>query len=232
VLFFPASHRTLKSLKGRTMSKLSVIVADDHHCVCEGLCSIISENKQIEVVGRAYSCASTLTLCQTHLPDILLLDVKMPGSEASEIVTQVRQLSPQTKIICLTGDDDPFAIQSLIGMGVDGYLFKHETCDTLTSAILSVGHGKPWFSQDVWSIWKRLQAASSPARKPAPTDPSFNERELKILRGLAEGKTNLQIGQVIGLSERSTGRELNKLKSKLAVKSKAELMAKAKQLGH
>lgn len=206
------------------MSKLSVLVADEHQMVCEGLCLIISENKQIEVVGQAYNGASTLTLCQTLKPDILLLDVKMPGSKACLIVTEVRHLSEQTKIICLTGDDDPATIQKLIGMGVDGYLFKHETGTYLIEAIFRVGEGQAQFSKEVWTIWK--QALSK------PTDSSFNERSVHILRMVLENKTNTDIAQELSLSERTIGRSLKKLKSKLAVESRAELIAKAKWLIH
>lgn len=145
----------------------------------------------------------------------------------------MRHLSPQTKIICLTGDDDPAAIQTLIGMCVDGYIFKHETCDNLIEAIHRVGNGQPQFSKDAWGIWKQLQALSKPTKKPAgkPTDPSFSEREVKILCCLAEGKTNLQIGHAIGLSERSVRRNLQKLYGKLGVESRAEAVAKAARLG-
>lgn len=211
------------------MKKIRLAVVDDHALFRAGLINLLQESPDIEVVGEAGEGRSALQMIEGALPEVVLLDVNMPGMDGVETVRALRAL-PQTrncKILMLTiskNDEDLFgAIQA----GADGYLLKNIEPEELIHAIRKIHQGLSVLSPDVTrQVLGALQAGPNQLNEPLLSD-----REMEVLRCLAQGNTTLQTSSILVISENTVKTHVRHILEKLGAANRAEAVSKALHLG-
>lgn len=208
------------------MAQIRVILADDHPVVRTGIRNLLSRSTDIEIVGEASSGDEALRLVEELSPDILLLDMEMPGIKGVEVAQRLHNLNSPVKILALSAYDDKQYIQELLESGAAGYLTKEEAPDTIVDAIRGVSQGEQgWVSRRVaaqMSVWMREEDQDSSR---------LTNREMEVLRLVVEGKTNQGIGLALGISEKTVEKYLEAVFSKLGVTSRVEAAVMAVREG-
>jgi DNA-binding NarL/FixJ family response regulator len=199
------------------MSPIRVVLADDHPVVRTGIRNLLNRSEEIEVVGEATSGTEALKMVEDLKPDVLLLDMEMPGMKGVEVAQHLHQIGTDTKILALSAYDDKQYILELLESGASGYLTKEEAPETILDAIQGVAQGEQgWVSRRVaaqMSVWMREEEPESNRLTP---------RELEVLRLVVEGKTNQGIGLNLGISEKTVEKYLEAVFAKLGVTSRVE----------
>ena len=176
---------------------IRILLADDHPLIRAGFRTTLGEDEDLVVIGEAGDGEEALRLCQELSPDILLLDLGMPGPSPAATVSFVMERCPQVKIIMLTAYDDEVYIRNLVGLGVAGYILKDEAPETLARAIRAAMDGDAWFSRRVIDI------LAAPAEEPVDLERAHHltGREAEVLRLLVKGCSNSQIAEVLAITE-------------------------------
>jgi len=200
--------------------KIRVLLADDHPLVRAGLKSTLAAAKEIEMVAEATSGDEVQRLCRESQPDIVLLDLNMPGPPPHETVAYLSEQCPAVKVLILTAYDDDAYVRSLATQ-VAGYVLKDEATETVVQAIYTVAQGGSWFSRPVVEKMVRWQTE----------DPGLTEREWQILKLMAQGWENKRIAAEIELAEQSVRKYVSRIYTKLGVTSRAEAVVWAKERG-
>lgn len=203
--------------------RIRVLLADDHPLVRSGIRATLADEADIDVVGEAANGADVQVLCQELRPDLLLLDLSMPGPSPLETIACVHQLSPETRVLVLTAYDDDAWVRSVIGVGVDGYLLKEEATEALVRAVFSVVRGDTWFSRMV--MQKVVGTLSAP-------DAAFTPREVELLAGIGRGWDNRRLALEFDLAEQTVRNYISKIYEKLGVRSRAEAVVWARKHGY
>ncbi len=199
------------------MTPIRVLLADDHPVVRTGIRNLLSKSADIEVVGEASNGAEALQLVEELTPDVLLLDMEMPGLKGVEVAQRLHTNDTNVKILALSAYDDKQYILELLESGAAGYLTKEEAPETIIDAIRGVSQGEQgWVSRRVaaqMSVWMRDDENESNR---------LTHRELEVLRLVVEGKTNQGIGLNLGISEKTVEKYLEAVFAKLGVTSRVE----------
>lgn len=198
---------------------IRVMLADDHALVRSGLRSLLELESDIEVVAETANADDTVRRVRGHKPSVLLLDLFMPGRAPMEAIPDIREASPETKIVVLTMQDDPAYVKEAFKLGVAGYLIKDAADEDLTTAIRTVLGGATYLHP---SLGARLAAAESGNA----ADPSavLSPREIEVLQLIALGHTNKEIGEQLFLSVRTVESHRANIQEKLELSSRAELV--------
>lgn len=199
------------------MNPVRVLVVEDHPVVRSGILHAISQVDGIEVVGQAQNGLEVAHLVEEYSPDVLLLDMELPGMSGLDVASQTHAQHPEVKILALSGHDDRNYVQGILDEGACGYLTKDGSGDLLVHAILGVSQGeKGWFSERIHSLmvnWAELKANLFGRLSP---------RERDVLLLLTEGKSNQQIAGDLGISAKTVEKYLYSLYEKLGVNSRVE----------
>lgn len=195
---------------------IRVLLADDHPLVRAGLRATVVTAPDIALVGEATTGDEARRLCQDLAPDVILLDLHMPGPPPVATVAYLREHCPTTRVLILTAHDDDAYVQGLLAAGVAGYVLKDEVPETLLHAIRGVAQGGTWFSQAI-----ATKLARAVAHRTNGT-PDFSEREQELLRALEQGWDNAHIAASLYLSEQTVRNYLSRLYAKLGVRSRAD----------
>lgn len=214
------------------MLPIKVIIADDHALFRDGLRKILSLEKDILVVGEAGDGEDAVKIVERTKPDIVLLDLKMPKGDAVQNLLEIVAKSPSTRVIVLTAFSEEENVLNAAKSGARGFISKGVPSATVTQAIRSVHAGDFWVDKDVpaWNVFEEIVHSRPPTRAPLPqTDESIQsltKREMEILRLVAEGLTNEEIGKKIFISEKTVKTHLTNIFDKLKVNNrfKAALM--------
>jgi len=207
------------------MSKtIRVLLADDHPLVRTGIRATLMIEPDLLLVGEAINGHEAQRLCQELQPDILLLDLNMPGPPPGETITAVHEHSPQTYVIVLTAYDDDAYVRGMVAAGVAGYVLKDEASEVLVRAIRAVMQGDTWFSRPI--LEKLLHHVSASAEVS-----NLTARELEVLRLVATGKTNQEIAIALAISVKTVEKHLGEVFVKLGVASRVEAAVQAVRLG-
>jgi len=201
---------------------LRVLIADDHPVVRSGIRRELEKEKDIEVVGEAGSAEETLLLARSLKPDVVLLDVVMPGMRARELIKRIFADSPGVRIVILTAYGEEALVFGLLRAGVMGYVLKGEERGAIADAIRAASRGEMWLSPRV---------AKLVAGKAIGELPFLSEREERILELLAKGKSDVEIGRELGISDRAVRYHLGKIYDKIGVSTKWEAIAWAIRSG-
>lgn len=186
------------------MSKTRIIVADDHHILLDGLNALLQKQKDIEVIGlfnnglEVYKGISELK----PGPQVALLDINMPLMNGHELTLKIKKEYPEIAVIILSMHDDAGHIMELIEAGASGYLLKNVTDKELLEAIKAVAAGKLYFSTEV-SEKIALVAMQQQRKTDRGEEPKLTERELEILKLIAQEYSNAQIAGALFISERT-----------------------------
>ncbi|WP_432837916.1 response regulator [Dactylosporangium sp. CA-092794] len=201
--------------------KLSIVLVDDHALFREGLRQLLSYETGCTVVAEGATGAEAVQLVREHDPDVLLLDVEMPGQPALRTVEQVRQGTPRTRIVVLTMHDDPRLVQELLSRGASAFLTKTIGREQLLSAIRAVADA----TDTVLVSVQRSTFAQIGRDEPAPS--LLSPRELEVLQLLAQACSNAQIAERLFITEGTVKRHLTNIYGKLNAVSRVDAIRKA-----
>lgn len=202
------------------MSKIRILVVDDHHVVRQGLVALINSVEDMEVVGEAADGRKGVDLHQHHLPDVTIMDLRLPVLSGVEAIQEIRRRTPQARIIVLTTFDGDENIYRALQAGARGYLLKDMFGDELMEAIRIVHAGKTRIPPVV---------AQRLAERMGGSD--LTSRELDVLRLIVAGRSNKEIGNQLHISEATVKTHINNLLGKLGVSDRTQAATTAIQRG-
>lgn len=200
---------------------IRVLLADDHPLIREGIGNTLRKSEGLKLVGVTTNGHHLREIVAELRPDVLLLDLHMPGPPPLETIMALHKEFPETRILVLSAYDDLVPVRALLRAGVSGYVLKDEATGPLIQAIKTVVRGGIWFSQ---AIARRLA-------QPTNT-PEFTERELDVLNILAQGASNEQIATQLAVTERTVRFHLKNIYRKIDVSSRGEAIAWAVRNGY
>jgi DNA-binding NarL/FixJ family response regulator len=206
-------------------ARVRVLLADDHPLMRAGIAQTLSKEKDIDLVGEAADAQDARRQALALRPDVLLLDVSMPGPRAAETVVYLKKHCPETRVVALTAYDDDVYVTALVDAGVYGYVLKDEPPEAVLRAVRTVAEGESWFSS---SIMERLNRRKTSAARLSAT---LTPRETEVLRMVMEGHTDREMGDALGLAERTVRYHLTSIFNKLGVNSRPEAVAHAIERG-
>jgi two-component system response regulator NreC len=201
-------------------TSIRVLVCDDHALVRSGLRRLLESEPSFGVVGEAADAEQAVETVGELRPDVLLLDVVMPGRSGIEALPDLRSASPDTRVLVLSMQDDPSYVRQAFAAGADGYLVKEAADADLVQAIRDVASGHRYVHP---SLGARLAALDAAAHERAESDP-LSEREHEVLRLLALGHTNQEIAKLLYISVRTAESHRARIMQKLRLSSRAELV--------
>lgn len=201
-------------------SKIRILVADDHPVVRDGIVSIVEAEKDISVVAQAGDGVETVELVKKLLPDIVLLDLRMPRLDGLEVIAQIQSLHLPTKIIVLTTFDSEQDVHQALKAGARSYLLKDTPRPVLLDTIRQVHAGKTCIPPRIGQ--KLVENMSRPV---------LSARELDVLKLVAEGKSNSDIGDQLGITEGTVKTHVKSLLKKLQVPGRTAAVKEAVHLG-
>jgi NarL family two-component system response regulator YdfI len=194
------------------MRQLRLLVADDHGLMIEAIRLALKERPEFEIVGAAESGSQVLPLVEQTKPDLVLLDLRMPGMDGLVCIRLLRERAPDVKIAVLSGADSDSMVAESLQLGASAFISKRVDPDKLPQALLDAYEGT--IAQPVG------RAASS--ESPAVVERGLTERELGVLRALGKGQSNKQIAQSLWLAEQTVKFHLTNIYRKLEVSSRTE----------
>jgi two-component system response regulator NreC len=206
---------------------IRVLVVDDHAVVRSGLRRVLDAEPDIETVGEAPNAERAVFEAIEHQPDIVLMDVVMPGKSGIEATPMVLQAVPSTRVLMLSMQDDPRYVREAFEAGANGYVMKEAADAEVVAAVRSVAGGERYLHP---ALGARLLAADAEERKRAEDDP-LSEREREVLRLLALGHTNQEIAKQLYISVRTAETHRAHIMQKLHLASRADLVRYALEQG-
>jgi DNA-binding NarL/FixJ family response regulator len=209
------------------LSVCRIIITDDHQLILDGLRSIITGESDLHLLAEANNGQQALALCESLQPDMVMMDIDMPVMNGLEATIQIKKKFPSIRIMVLTMHDEAALIKRIMEVGADGYMLKNADQQELVSAIRKIAAGEKHFSEKVLQALKDGKTDSSQFSL-RPTDSvllsTLTEREVEILRLLAEGLSNKEIGDKIFISHRTVDTHRTNLMKKLDVHNVAGLI--------
>lgn len=204
------------------MSKTRILLVDDHAIVRLGLMTLINDQPEMEVVGEAGSAAEAVRAVERLRPDVVLMDIRMPGEGGIEATRQITARFPTTKVVMLTSFADDELVMRAIGAGAAGYVLKQVGNEELLRAIAAAARGESVLDPATTvRVLSRVREAERKAEEDAFRD--LSDREMEVLAGVARGKTNAEIGQLLNLSEKTVRNYLSTIFEKLHLTNRIEL---------
>ncbi len=200
-------------------SRVRLLVADDHAIVREGLCRLLSTQPEFDVCAEAADGREAVARCIEHAPDVVLMDIGMPGMDGIEATARIKEVCPGVRIMILTAYEDKNLVRLALKAGADGYLLKHADRGRLANAILTLMESGKWFEPD-------LQIG--PEDEVDSDEPSFDaltRREKEILSMVAAGQKNREISEKLCISVKTVEKHRANLMKKLGLHSVAELVS-------
>lgn len=206
---------------------VKVIIADDHALVRSGIRGELSRHLGIDVVAEATNGDETWELTKKHHPDVLLLDINMPGMKAFHIIRALKAEDAPPKILVLTAYGDTTTILGILKAGADGYLLKEEDPALISEAIYNLSNGETWLSQVVSE--KVLEVSGGKLKVVRGNELTSRERE--VLQMMARGDTNKKIAISLQTSVRTVEFHVSNILEKLGVEGRVEAVVWAKEHG-
>jgi two-component system response regulator NreC len=206
---------------------IRVLVVDDHAVVRAGLRRVLDAEPDIETVGEAPNAERAVFEAMEHKPDVVLLDVVMPGKSGIEIIPALRQSAPETKVLVLSMQDDPHYLREAFEAGASGYVLKEAADTEVVDAVRAVAAGDRYVHP---TLGARLVQAEADERRRAEDDP-LSDREREVMRLLALGHTNQEIAKMLYISVRTAETHRAHIMQKLGLSSRAELVRYALAAG-
>jgi DNA-binding NarL/FixJ family response regulator len=210
---------------------IRVLVVDDHTIVRQGIRQVLESGDRIRVVAEAGDGAEALDAARTHEPDVVVLDVSLPGDSGLEVARRLKRLLPTTRILMLSVYDNTEFVLEAVRAGADGYLLKDSSPSDLRDAIKAVHEGESAFSAAAarqLSVGLRREAER---REKEDRLAQLTVREREVLRQIVQGRTNKETAASLGISHRTVETHRENILRKLGVRSVAELTRLALEAG-
>jgi two-component system response regulator NreC len=202
------------------VTDIRVLVVDDHAVVRSGLRALLDREDEIAVVDEASTADEAVFRMIEHKPDVLLMDVTMPGTSGLEAIPKLLQASPATRVLMLSMHDDPRYVREAFAAGASGYVLKEAADTEVVAAIRTVAAGQSYVNP---SLGARMAEAEAKSAAEAKADP-LSEREHEVLRMLALGHTNQEIAKALYISVRTAETHRAHIMQKLGLASRADLV--------
>lgn len=207
-------------------AKLKILLVDDHEVVRLGLKSLLSRHPQFDVIAEAGSASEAVEKTSHYKPDVVVMDIRLPGKSGIEATREIVQQFPRTKVIVLTSYAEDEMLFDAIAAGASGYVLKQIGSSELVRALEMIGRGESLLSPELTQkVFQRVREASRKAEDEAFAE--LNDQELRILALVAQGKTNKDIASQIYLSEKTVRNYVSSILSKLHLSTRAEAAAYA-----
>jgi two-component system response regulator DegU len=204
-----------------------VLLVDDHPVVRAGIRNLLERAPDIKIVGEASDGEEALKMVEELNPDVMLLDMEMPGINGSEVAQQLQKAKSPVRILALSAHDDKQYIQELLSNGAAGYLIKEEVPEAIVEAVRGVSRGEQgWVSRRIaakMTTWMREDSHGEHM--------GLTSREVQVLQAVVGGKTNQEIGLELGISEKTVEKHLEGVFNKLGVASRVEAAVHAVREG-
>src|SRR5271157_5975472 len=197
------------------MNKITVLIADDHALVREGISAFLKMHGDIEVVGEASDGIDAIDKCKKHKPDVVLMDISMPALGGLEATVEIKKAQPEIKILVLTQYDDKEYIARFLKAGVSGYLLKKGVGSDLVTAIRAVSKGECYLFPSIAS--EVISGYLGTDKKPDVQDPyeRLTDREKQVLKLLAEGHTQKETAGLLNISVKTVTAHQTNISEKL-----------------
>lgn len=214
---------------------INVMIADDQELICQSLEIVIKNKADMNVVAIAHNGTETIELAKKHKPDVLLLDIRMPGINGVECIKILKEKKLNTKIIILTTFDDDEYVFEAVKNGASGYLLKGISLDELVKSIRLVADGGSLISPDVatkvFKLFSDMAKSSYKQKVDERFLNTFNSSELKIIQLVGRGFSNKEITDELNISEGTVRNYISNILFKLDLKSRTQLAILAVQTG-
>jgi DNA-binding NarL/FixJ family response regulator len=197
---------------------IQIAIADDHAMFSDGLESLLTQNQNFEIVGKAQNAEEFHFLLKTRIIDIALVDINMPGKSGIELTQEIKKSYTDTKVIILSMHNSNKFIQEALAAGANGYILKNSGPQELVKAIDQVHQGANYFSEEV------SQIVLNEMRNPKSETIELSSRELEVLQGICEELTNDEIGEKLFISKNTVKTHRKNLLEKANVKNTAGLV--------
>jgi two-component system response regulator NreC len=199
---------------------IRVVLIDDHAVVRSGLRLLLDAQPDIEVVGEGGNAQDAVFRARALQPDVILLDVVLPGESGIDALPKLRKESPETRILVLSMQDDPTYVREAFAAGASGYVLKEAADEEVVAAVREIAGGSSYIHP---ALGARMVAAEAAERAAAEADP-LSEREREVLRLLALGHTNQEIAGKLYISVRTAESHRAHIMQKLRLTTRAELV--------
>jgi two-component system, NarL family, nitrate/nitrite response regulator NarL len=206
------------------MKRITVLLADDHAVVREGLRKLLDLEADIEVVGEAQTGREAVQLTRKLRPEVVVMDIAMPLLNGLEATRQILKAVPATRVIILSAHNDDAYVEQVIALGAAGYLMKQSSGDILSKAIREVQNGKPCFSASIAKRFGDLHKKSPDRRGQLKKRVAgLSSREMEVLQLIVEGKANKEAASELGISIKTVEKHRQHLMEKLNIHDVAGL---------
>jgi DNA-binding NarL/FixJ family response regulator len=203
---------------------LRLLVVDDHEIVRQGLVALLERRAAFSVVAGVGTAAEAITAARTHLPDVVIMDVRLPDGSGIEATREIRAENPAIRVVMLTSYPDEEAVFAAIVAGASGYLLKQVRSRDLIAALEAVGRGESLLDPAVTEqVLERIRGIARGTYRDELTQLTQNEK--KILLGVAEGKTNKEIASEVFLSDKTVKNYVSSILAKLNLQRRAQAAA-------
>ncbi|MBI4380337.1 MAG: response regulator transcription factor [candidate division NC10 bacterium] len=213
------------------MVKIRVLLADDHAVLRSGLRLLLNAQPDIEVVGEAANGAEAMAKARALLPDVILMDLTMPGIGGLEATGRIKSENPGVRVLVLTMHDDPSYLRQLLQAGASGYVLKKSADADVLSAIRAAYRGEVFLDSSL--VGTLVDEVIRPVRCARPRDSfeTLSDREREVLKWVARGYTNQEIAEKLFLSVKTIETYRARLAEKLGLRGRAELVRFAIERG-
>jgi NarL family two-component system response regulator LiaR len=202
--------------------KIRVLIVDDHQVVRQGLRTFLDLNEDIQVVGEACDGAQAVDLAAQLKPDVILMDLVMPGLDGINATVRIKSLGLGSRVIALTSFTEDDKVFPAIQAGASSYLLKDVSPEALVEAIQAVYHGEARLHPAIMRKLMEQVAQQTRAEKPAD-GPQLTEREGEVIRLVAQGNSNRDIAQALVISEKTAKAHISNILSKLGLEDRTQM---------
>jgi DNA-binding NarL/FixJ family response regulator len=212
------------------MESIRILLADDHAILRHGLRAMLDSTPKFEVVGEATTGEEAVTRSAVLRPDVVLMDIQMPGLNGIEATRQVMQSDPNAGVVVLTMFRDDDSVFAAMRAGARGYVLKDAGGEEVLKVVRAVANGEAYFGPE---IAKRLMSFFSAPRPAAPSEafPELTAREHEVLDLIARGLSNTEISRRLFLSPKTVRNHISNIFTKLRVADRAEAIVRAREAG-